>query len=586
MGNAARLALTARRNEVARFTIAVTGIDLTGVNMAMQVRLRPDTPGAPLIALATADTTAAEGLKVDSVTYAGVVPTSVIKGRINASTMTDASKVPYTGEVGDNSCLAYAMQWTLDGDAQTRIYGDFIVVASAFGSDAAPASRPVGYGGTQRVGVGDTGTLTFGDQIINVAAGGSDLLLPLVAGSEARSADLVYATRDHRRRLRQKIGRGEFGTQTYSAGLPMTTKTTIGVVLLGDSHGTSQGASVNTVVAMLHATFAKWVPNAILDIRVFAVPGSWQTQMGEQIDAMNAAGFSPDISIIFTGTNDASPVIFHSLEGPIVFRQQLQSNIRRLAAISWVWLPTKPAIHPTWALAEGRMDMSPDFFMTYPVVGFVAADGYQAFIYDAEAQTLRNSTPGAFKIFANNVLAPGQWLRIDPRVYGAPLFVHIWDWDTEGSVLLLDDGTGAANASVGPRGGPILPYSTSNTYGLYQGKFDARAQLVPARNEDDLSRPAGVAANVPLAIEPRDLSGTGALVNASLRHLVANRIIEDVGAEEAATVLPWARKTNKRITSNAAHDTVMSDAYHYNDVGYGDFGAVADVEVAALVDGL
>lgn len=173
---AARLAISARRNEVARFTIAVTGIDLTGVAMAMQVRQTVDNPYL-LFALGTVNTLAAEGLKLDSVTTTNGVPTSIIKGRINASTMTDAAKVPYVGEVGTDSPLAYAMQWTLAGDAQTRLYGDFIVVGSAFGSDGAPTNRPPSYGGSSATcGGSSSGSLSFGDQIIAVTLASSDLV--------------------------------------------------------------------------------------------------------------------------------------------------------------------------------------------------------------------------------------------------------------------------------------------------------------------------------------------------------------------------------------------------------------------------
>lgn len=186
---AARLAISARRNEVARFTIAVTGIDMTGVVMAMQIRLGRDVPGAPLISLATVTTLVAEGLKLDSVTTTNGVPTSIIKGRINASTMTDATKVPYKGEIGTDSVLAYAMQWTLGGDAQTRLYGDFIVLGSAFGSDDAPTNRPPSYGGaTSCSGGTSSGSLTFGDQVINVSINGVEQLAPIVAAAASFSA--------------------------------------------------------------------------------------------------------------------------------------------------------------------------------------------------------------------------------------------------------------------------------------------------------------------------------------------------------------------------------------------------------------
>jgi hypothetical protein len=194
---AARLAISARRNEVARFTIAVTGIDMTGVAMAMQIRLGRDVPGAPLIALTTVTTLAAEGLKLDSVTVTNGVPTSIIKGRINASTMTDATKVPYMGEIGTDSVLAYAMQWTLGGDAQTRLYGDFIVVGSAFGSDGAPTNRPPSYGASQSSSGGaSSGSLTFGDQVIAITLASSDLVGIEVAKAIAAAALATTAAND------------------------------------------------------------------------------------------------------------------------------------------------------------------------------------------------------------------------------------------------------------------------------------------------------------------------------------------------------------------------------------------------------
>lgn len=185
---AARLAIVARRNEVARFTIAVKGIDLTGVTMGMQVRLRPDTPGAPLFSLATVTTAAAEGLKLDSVTIVDGVPVSIIKGRINASTMTDATKVPYSGEVGDDTRLAYAITWTLSGDTQVRLYGDFIAAASAYNSDTAPSDRPVGYGPSITSGGATSGTLQFGDQVIEVSIDGLDQIEQFVASTAAAAA--------------------------------------------------------------------------------------------------------------------------------------------------------------------------------------------------------------------------------------------------------------------------------------------------------------------------------------------------------------------------------------------------------------
>jgi len=201
---AARLALSARRNEVARFTIVVTGIDMTGVAMAMQVRQTVDNPFL-LFALGTVNTLAAEGLKLDSVTVKDGVPTSIIKGRINASTMTDATKVPYTGEIGDNTVLAYAMQWTLNGDAQTRLYGNFVVTASAFGSDGAPTNRPASYGSPSATCGGTSSeSLLFGDQVIAVSIDGAELVGGEVAKAQAAAQD----ARDARDAVKPMSGQG------------------------------------------------------------------------------------------------------------------------------------------------------------------------------------------------------------------------------------------------------------------------------------------------------------------------------------------------------------------------------------------
>lgn len=192
---AARLALIARRYQVCRFTIVVTGIDFTGVAMNMRVRLQRGTPGAPAIALGTVTTASAEGPKLDNASIINGVPVSVIKGWINQSTMSDASKVPFVGELGAEPPLTFNMQWTLNGDANDRIEGEFIVRDSAFGSDNAPANRPESYRSGRTVHGSNASTLTFGDQVTNVSIDGTDVTAPKAVRVEAASAAAQgYAT--------------------------------------------------------------------------------------------------------------------------------------------------------------------------------------------------------------------------------------------------------------------------------------------------------------------------------------------------------------------------------------------------------
>jgi hypothetical protein len=393
------------------------------------------------------------------------------------------------------------------------------------------------------------------------ATDGSEEVVVLKDGmtQRVRSSLLSQGAGDPWRNIRDKLTTLLFGTSVYADGYPTTTRTTIYFAIFGDSIGLSQGASgAFSLPAQITAIARELAPEVNVVVRVFAIAGSWQTQMAQQIDAMVAAGFEADFCFIVTGTNDGSASIFHSLEGPIVFRRELAKNIRRLARKSVVCVVSKPPPHPTNMLLDGRCDFSPDFFPTFPSTGFVAGDDkFQALTYSASEQSIANSTPGAFKAFANGWLAPGQVFRVSPDVFGEALFCHIKDWDEPGTKLFVDDGNG----------GPVIPYDITTLKGGYQARIDSRTQLVPARNENDLSRPVGVPADVPLAIEPRDINANGVLIDMSLRHVVIERITEEVAIQEGALFLPWGREIKKLLTSNLVYKRIYtgSEAYHPND---------------------
>jgi hypothetical protein len=81
------------------------------------------------------------------------------------------------------------MQWTIGGDAQTRLYGDFIVVASAFGSDNAPTDRPPSYSASASAGSGaNSGSVQFSDQIVQVSINGFEILAPLIANASTSAS--------------------------------------------------------------------------------------------------------------------------------------------------------------------------------------------------------------------------------------------------------------------------------------------------------------------------------------------------------------------------------------------------------------
>ena len=182
MALAARLPLAAWRNEVCVRTIRIVGLDLTDWAAAgkvrAQVRLRPDTPGAALIDLATVTTAAAEGIKLESVAITDGVPTSTLALRINKTTM---EALPYSGEIGDDSRFFWALQ--LNG--VTRNLAEFWALANVMDSGDAPANRPASYGSAMRAPPPwAASTLTFADQTISVSIDGADILSSIA--SEAR----------------------------------------------------------------------------------------------------------------------------------------------------------------------------------------------------------------------------------------------------------------------------------------------------------------------------------------------------------------------------------------------------------------
>lgn len=192
MNTTARLDLSVWRNDdVYEFPLRVVGVDLSGnpgTALAMQVRLGPDTPGAPLIDLAKVTNGNAEGLRVADVTIVGGVPISDVRIRINKSTR---QTLPYAGEMGDSTPLSYAVLIA----GRTRLTGSFTVLAHTYGSDNAPASRPAGFGGGATAPHSASGaTLTISaDGGATVFIDGADLIGAVVVRAEA-AADRAEAS--------------------------------------------------------------------------------------------------------------------------------------------------------------------------------------------------------------------------------------------------------------------------------------------------------------------------------------------------------------------------------------------------------
>lgn len=188
MAIAAYLPIVADRVGACVRLVRFVGVDLTDVSMRLQIRLQPDTPGAPLVDLVTAAADA-EGLALISVNATDGITTSTVQIRIAEATMKDNSRTPYMGELGDPSILAYDWIGTFGGDKRRLTYGEFVALASVNGADNAPASRSAGTSPGRSWPTWSIANVTMGTDSTTVAIEGADLLAPIVAATQASAAD-------------------------------------------------------------------------------------------------------------------------------------------------------------------------------------------------------------------------------------------------------------------------------------------------------------------------------------------------------------------------------------------------------------
>ncbi|KQO13289.1 hypothetical protein [Sphingomonas sp. Leaf242] len=195
MSNVALLPIVADRYTPCVRTIRIVGLNLTGATMRAQVRAVGDTPGAPLVDLQTVTNGNAEGLRLVSVVTAAGVTTSTVEMVINETTM---EALPYEGELGDATDLAWDWQATLSGRKRRIAKGAFRILGDGVtGADMAPYDRGEAYGGDQSDTNGMTtgATLTFGDDVVTITIDGADQLAVIVAEAEtaADRADAAIA---------------------------------------------------------------------------------------------------------------------------------------------------------------------------------------------------------------------------------------------------------------------------------------------------------------------------------------------------------------------------------------------------------
>lgn len=192
MAHTAYLPIIADRYGALVRHIFVVGLDLTGIDMRAQVRLYGDVPGAPLVDLLTVANGNAQGLRLVEVTSddAGL-PTSHIELVINETTM---EALPYAGEIGDVTTLAWDWQITIAGRKRRLAKGEFQITGDGVtGAEVAPINRIQPYGLPQRpvADVWSSARMTFGEEQVSVQIDGADLIAPFAkkASDAADSAE-------------------------------------------------------------------------------------------------------------------------------------------------------------------------------------------------------------------------------------------------------------------------------------------------------------------------------------------------------------------------------------------------------------
>ena len=184
MATFAYLPIAADRSGACVRTIYFSGFDLTSVPLAMQVRLHPDQPGAPLIDLAQVSNDA-QGVRLMGVSTVTGVPVSEVRIWISEVTMEDSAAVPYTGEIGQASELSYGLIGIVDGHERTLAQGPFVALPSTYGSDAAPTDRIVSDSEPSRNQSWSTAEVTFSDDNVAVVVEGVNQIAPMVVRADA-----------------------------------------------------------------------------------------------------------------------------------------------------------------------------------------------------------------------------------------------------------------------------------------------------------------------------------------------------------------------------------------------------------------
>jgi hypothetical protein len=406
------------------------------------------------------------------------------------------------------------------------------------------------------------------------------------AGLAGRASIGQVLTEDQLAAIRAKIGSAIFGTTTYVLGVPTTVRPYIVIASIFNSHGVAQGAESSAAPGEIFVTAMRAAfPNVDFYHDNYSVPGSWIAQYAnDQIDsaapitgklgivpaqaaAMAPGGDgrrrTPDIVLLGDPTNDALTTIYSSLQPPAAFYSIADALVQRLQTEfgAIVIGYTAPMWHPSRSLANGRADMSEAFFITFPKTGFVAGDDdYQTLTYSVANQTIKTNVAGQFAPgnYDNGLLTfdSKSWFYVPEQFK----YMRIVSADPTYSTITVDNGSG----------GPVITEDRTTLKGLYQAKFNATTQIIPAKNNPDFSRNVGTQPGVALSFEKRPYGPNGEMITVSTRLIELNQVFVGILAKNKALLCDAAGEQRRALTADSMFDTLYTnnDDVHMDTGGY------------------
>lgn len=402
---------------------------------------------------------------------------------------------------------------------------------------------------------------TSGNETLVVLKDGVTQRAPLDALAGGATARDAFAP------LMQILGRDALGRITYSNGVRQVARPKLIVAELGNSLSNADGASsIDLSPGMqLVKKLRVRLPNYDIELDRYAVNGSWVSQYEARIDSFTR---KPHIVVVVGGSNDAIANIFMGYQGFVGdgntyggFEAALENVFRKLRNLGCVVVNcTAPLWHPTRSLERGRMTVTPEVLMTWPVTSLIAF--YLRIVFTKADQRISAYAVDLtgkyvpfdlFNQYANGLLTVGSWLlEFNPNSGTTGKQHQALEFGPDGSWVRVD--------------GTITADKDDGVTSIRQCNFDNQTQVMPPLLAGD---------GVEGAIVQRDM-GNGILVDVPLRLWEINRVSRRVASRNNIPTVDWQASMGRLIFSPADFDRLFTtskpvptaDDIHPGDEGY------------------